>query len=76
MKQLTKIQINPERLIRNEELLTLRGGYSSYLCYARKTILGDCSGFITGINTASCQWAKDLCFDLYGGDCVTGGDCQ
>jgi hypothetical protein len=27
MKRLNKMQINPERLMKNEELLTLRGGY-------------------------------------------------
>ncbi len=27
MKKLSKLQINPERLMKNEELLLLRGGY-------------------------------------------------
>jgi hypothetical protein len=34
MKKLGKLQINPEKIMKNEELLTLRGGYVStyYLC--------------------------------------------
>ena len=27
MKKLNKLQINPEKLMKNEELMTLRGGY-------------------------------------------------
>ncbi len=32
MKKLNKLQINPERLIKNEELMTLRGGYGAGTC--------------------------------------------
>ncbi len=75
MKKLKRLEINTDKLMKNEELLTLRGGYSSYLCYAREVLPGFCSGFITGINTSSCSNAKILCHDVYGGECVYGGDC-
>jgi natural product precursor len=35
MKQLNQLQINPLRLMENEELLTLRGGYGSVYCGCR-----------------------------------------
>jgi hypothetical protein len=42
MKNLTKLQINPEKLINNEELITLRGGYDvNTICY-RNSGGGDC----------------------------------
>jgi hypothetical protein len=33
MKKLVKLQINAKKLIKNEELLTLRGGYGPCHCY-------------------------------------------
>jgi hypothetical protein len=32
MKKLNKLQINSEKIIKNEELLILRGGYSTWCC--------------------------------------------
>jgi len=32
MKELNKLQINPEKLMKNDELLTLRGGYDGGYC--------------------------------------------
>jgi hypothetical protein len=32
MKELIKLQINSEKLMKNEELTTLRGGYDSECC--------------------------------------------
>jgi len=34
MKKLQKLQINSERLMNNEELVTLRGGYDDVRCYS------------------------------------------
>jgi len=34
MKKLGKLSINPERVIKNEELVNLRGGYESGTCAA------------------------------------------
>ena len=38
MKKLGKLQINPEKVMKNEELLTLRGGYGNHYLGCR---LGD-----------------------------------
>jgi|WetSurMetagenome_2_1015567.scaffolds.fasta_scaffold35746_2 hypothetical protein len=35
MKNLNKLQINSEKLMKNEELMTLRGGYDSVFCSCR-----------------------------------------
>ena len=35
MKKLGKLNINPEKLMKNEELLTLRGGYDYGFCTCR-----------------------------------------
>jgi len=32
MKKLNKLEINPKKLMKNEELLTLRGGYDGCTC--------------------------------------------
>jgi len=75
MKTLGKSEINPERLIKNEELITLRGGYGSYEYYLFGT-WPNCYGFRGYINTASCGMAETIFFDLYIGTCVEGGDCE
>lgn len=75
MKKLRKLEINPERLMKDEELMTLRGGYGSYECYFFGT-RPNCYGFRAHINTSSCGAAETLCFDLYLGGCVVGGDCE
>jgi hypothetical protein len=72
MKKLNKIQINPEKVITNEELISLRGGYGSYVCWK---IGPPCQFLLTYINTASCLMAREICFYGFGGGCVTGGDC-
>lgn len=71
MKKLNKILIKPEKLIKAEELRNLRGGDGSYKCY-HAHFDGGCIGFITYINTASCQMAAEVCYDLYGGFCIEG----
>ena len=43
MKKLNKLQINSEKLMKNEELTTLRGGYGGYgACDAHGTCSGTC----------------------------------
>jgi hypothetical protein len=75
MKKLGKLQINSDRLMKNEELMTLRGGYSSYYCWSEGFGAG-CMGYIiTPINTASCGMALTICLELEGA-CVSGGDCS
>lgn len=73
MKKLGKLQITSEKLMKNEELMTLRGGYGTYSCYKEGWIPA-CYGFISHINTSSCDMAWDICRAL-GGWCVIGDDC-
>lgn len=42
MKKLKKIQINPDKLMKNVELMTLRGGYDGcdYYCVVREYYQG------------------------------------
>lgn len=56
MKKLNKLQINPEKLMKNEELVTLRGGDyggcppGSFMCF--------CEGIFAG-----CQYSVQQCID-------------
>lgn len=43
MKKLNKLQINNEKLMNDEELMTLRGGYGApTVCYRYSPLGGDC----------------------------------
>lgn len=58
MKKLSKLLINPEKLMKNEELMTLRGGYGgtcTTVCYSGST----CYGYLlcTGNCTQQCRYA-------------------
>jgi hypothetical protein len=56
MKKLSKFQINSERIMRNEELMILRGGYSSCLCFCL-TVMGEPLGTVfadTGLCVMMC----------------------
>ena len=43
MKKLNRLQINSEKIMKNEELIVLRGGYGSFKCRC-----GHCDDFTTG----------------------------
>jgi hypothetical protein len=49
MKKISKLQVNPEKLMKNEELLSLRGGYGGWTyCYKNDVMCannptGDCA---------------------------------
>lgn len=64
MKKLGKLSINPEKLIGNEELVSLRGGYDDYgstaccLCKDGNTQLG----YIVGVTRELCDFE---CGDYY-----------
>ena len=73
MKKLGSLKINTEKLIKNEDLITLRGGYGQYSCYREGWIPG-CYGFIASYNTFGCDAAWDICRS-YGGWCVIGPGC-
>ena len=75
MKKIGKLLINSDKIMKNEELMSLSGGYGSYLCYKTIGADGCCEGFIEGINTSSCDNAWYICSSIYTGACVKGGDC-
>jgi len=54
MKTLGKLEINPERLMRNDELMTLRGGYGILFCYKNGV---ECYTH----QLTDCIWAHDIC---------------
>ncbi len=58
MKKLERLQINHEKLMKNEELITLRGGYG-----------GCCVCAANGIHmaAASKEECEEFCKDLGGG---------
>ena len=62
MKRLNKIQINSERLMKNEDLVTLRGGYGTGCCIC-KNWQGETIGVIAGTTIEMCNWD---CFSTYG----------
>jgi len=57
MKKLGKLQINPEKLMKNEELLTLRGGYGDVACACKKDGITLCSEMVENCGTeyGSCK---------------------
>ena len=70
MKKLNKLQINSEKLMNNEELISLKGGYGSIACYAFGGFGGCGGGLVTYMNTP-CLSALELCIAL-GGGCIEG----
>lgn len=74
MKKLGKLNINPEKVMKNEELKALRGGYGSTICYEFGS-MGDptCGGRILGYLNCTWEDALDLCIELYNGSCVERG---
>lgn len=57
MKKLNKLQINSEKIMKNEELTTLRGGYDGACCTCT-------NGYaMAASNSAECE---DFCNDLPG----------
>lgn len=76
MKKTNKLEINSEKLMKNEELLALKGGGgdSLYRCYREGWGGMPCNGFITSFNTAGCNMALQICI-AFGGGCVTGPGC-
>jgi hypothetical protein len=60
MKKLGKLQISSEKIIRNEELLALRGGYDTTIkCYREGWIEG-CYGYLGSV-TGNCDNWRDEC---------------
>lgn len=59
MKKLNKLQINSEKLIKDTELVTLKGGYGSCHCWCIE-LAGDPLGYVfseTGTCSLDCMLA-------------------
>lgn len=67
MKKLHKILIKPERLLKNEELVSLRGGTSYVKCLLNYEPCGDWYGGPIG----DCSMAEEACNRMCG---TTGWD--
>ena len=65
MKTLGKLQINPDKIMKNDELMTLKGGYDdSCLCFCLPP------GYVIPIDHRDCS---HYCYDEFGGVgwCIT-----
>ena len=63
MKLLTKLVINPEKVMKNEELLTLKGGLDCESCTCYKSSDNYCYGYLA-------SWTGDCdadCNEVWGG---------
>ena len=60
MKKLGKLDINQEKLMKNEELLTLKGGYGVCHCYCRDDF-GHNMGQMAAQNQSDCT---EFCGEL------------
>ena len=68
MKKLEKLQINPEKFMRNEELTSLRGGYdASFICRC-----GFCTGYTSGCINVSAPTLEEA-LQAMGGVCQGAG---
>jgi len=64
MKKLNKLCINSEKLMKDEELMTLRGGYGYVCCYNGQD---PCGSWYCGL-VGSCGMADDACDKMCGPD--------
>ena len=69
MKKLSKLTINPSKVIKNEELVNLKGGYGGYdgvaCCLCRNTDTGEFKGYMLLATPGNCG---ALCMQAYGKD--------
>jgi hypothetical protein len=75
MKKLGRFKINPEKLIKNDELLALRGGYGSVACACKKDGITLCTPEVPvdncGYGYGSCKsWCDYYCPDYEEAICV------
>jgi hypothetical protein len=67
MKKVSKFQINPERIMKNEDLLKLRGGYLTYttvFCFGGSPF-GELGCVTDRINCWDSESAKQSCQLIY-----------
>lgn len=65
MKTLNKIEFNPEKIMKNDELVTIKGGYDACLCHC---INGDNTYTIVSPD----RDCGPLCYEVFG---TTAGYC-
>jgi hypothetical protein len=63
MKKIGKLTINAEKVIKNEELVNLRGGYDTIGCCVCKDSSGNNIGTIAG---TTCNYCFQDCQAVYG----------
>jgi len=66
MKKLSKLQINSEKLMKNKELMTLRGGYGYVSCRIGVELcgggrVGDCSMGAEACDIVCPDWDNYIC---------------
>jgi len=85
MKKIGKLSINPEKVIKNEELVNLRGGYGGYECDGHWAIACYRQGMILAgaliLQPEGCipSTTQNVCQEAYGGwiidsECVCTSD--
>lgn len=57
MKKLSKLQINPEKLMKDEELIVLRGGYGDSYCTCRN---GE-NQILCADHVVTCDFCRNYC---------------
>ena len=63
MKKLGKLEINSERILKNEELISLRGGTTCVKCYEYKG--GPLLGPTYSVCPPDVEYAMDICTYFY-----------
>ncbi len=63
MKTFNKLDINPERILKNQELITLKGGTNTFppflICKRPGLLGGDCQ-----LSPRSCDIAYEVCDEM------------
>lgn len=59
MKKLVKLQINPERIIKNEGLMELKGGIGDSYCSCRNNGIELCSDYVV-----TCDFCRNYCNNM------------
>ena len=66
MKKLNKLEINPKKLMQNEELLVIRGGYGWLTCRVNGVIcwsasIDNCNDAQEACNNVCGSWSEAIC---------------
>lgn len=72
MKKLHKLQINPEKLIKEDDLKTIQGGYGGACCLCWVLNGNFCLGAMAAASSDDCH---ELCDSLYPGESYGTWNC-